>query len=175
MDRDIDFSFDRPVFGQELLGGAGQLDRASWLARRIRDDDIYFMQDGSLSQLLFKEVLSAFIAGLDIATVVLAFSLIERTIAGRLAFVGDKQASLAKSEVLLKNALARNWLSKEEHHLLDELRKLRNPIVHFRDHLSGSRPEVRADLSARTTGQVLENDAKGIVEAAIHILKKTAL
>ena len=175
MKTEFDFSFDRPVHGEELLGGTGQLPRASWVAKRIREDDIYFMQDGTFSQLLFKEALNSFVAGQFIATIVLAFSLIERTVAGRLAFVGEKSAARAKSEILLKGALERGWLRTEEHKLLDELRELRNPIVHFRDHLSDTRPEVRAALSARTTEQVLEVDAKQILEAAIHVLQKTAL
>ena len=175
METEFDFSFDRPVYGEELLGGSGQLARASWVARRVRDDDVYFMQDGTLSQLLFKEVLSAFVSGQYIATIVLAFSLIERTVAGRLAFVGDKPAAKANSVQLMKSALERGWLKQDEHDLLDELRKLRNPIVHFHDHLSETRPEVRAALSARTTEQMLEGDAKQILEATIHVLQKTAL
>jgi hypothetical protein len=175
METEFNFSFDRPVYGEELLGGSVQLARASWVARRVRNDDVYFMQDGTLSQLLFKEVLSTFVSGQYIATIVLAFSLIERTVAGRLAFVGDKPAALANSVPLLKSALERGWLKQEEHDLLDELRKLRNPIVHFRDHLSETRPEVRAALSARTTEQILESDAKQILEATIHVLQKTAL
>ena len=54
METEFDFSFDRPVYGEELLGGSGQLARASWVARRVRNDDVYFMQDGTLSHLLFK-------------------------------------------------------------------------------------------------------------------------
>jgi hypothetical protein len=175
MGTELDFSTVRPVHGVELLSGSGQLTRASWLARHIREDDIYFMQDGTFSQLLFKEVLSTFVAGQHIATIVLAFSLIERTVAGRLAFVGDIPTAKAKSEVLLKNALERGWLKPEEYKLLNKLRNLRNPIVHFRDHLSETRPEVRAVLSARTAEQVLEGDALKILEATIHVLQKTAL
>ena len=175
MKTELDFSFDRTVHGEELLGGTGHLARASWLAKRVREDDIYFMQDGTLSQLLLNEVLNSFLAGQHIATIVLGFSLIERTVAGRLAFIGEKTAAMLKSEPLLKAALARKWLTDEEHLALDELRKLRNPIVHFRDHLSDVRPEVRAALNARTTEQVLEADAKRILETVIHVLKKTAL
>ena len=135
MTAELDFSFDRPLYGKDLLGGTGQLARASWVAQRVRDDDIYFMQDGTLSQLLFKEVLSSYVSGQYIAAIVLGFSLIERTAAGRLAFVGDKSAASNNSETLLRKAMERGWLKPDEFDLLDELRKLRNPIVHFRDHL----------------------------------------
>ncbi len=163
------------AFSDSLLGGTGQLARASWLAKRVREDNVYFMQDGTLSEILFKEILNSFVAGQFIATIILGFSLIERTVAGRLAFVGDK-AALAKSEDLLKNALEHEWLGKEEHELLDELRKsMRNPIVHFRDHLSETRPELRAPLNARTIEQQLEADAKKILEATIRLLQKIAI
>jgi len=175
MTTELEFSFDHPVFGQELLGGNGYLARASWVAKRIREDDIFHMQDGTLSQLLFKEVLSSFVAGQYIAAIVLGFSLIERTVAGRLAFIGDNDAALAKSEDLLKNAFDRKWLKEEEYDLLNKLRKVRNPIVHFRDPLSESRPEVRAASTAQSTIQILEEDAKCILDAAIRVLGKTAL
>jgi hypothetical protein len=48
METEFDFSFDRHVYGEELLGGSVQLARASWVARRVRNDDVYFMQDGTL-------------------------------------------------------------------------------------------------------------------------------
>ncbi len=175
MAAELDFSFDRPVYGKELFGGSGQLARASWLARQIRDDDIYFMQDGTLSQLLFKEVLNSYVLGQYIAAIVLGYSLIERTLAGRFSFIGEIKIAAAKSEILLKKAAERGWLSGEEVQLLDELRKLRNPIVHFRDHLSRARPEVRAAVNGGTTQQVLEEDAQKIIEATIHVLSKTAL
>jgi len=176
MSSEFDFSFDRPVYGEELLAGTGHLARAAWLAKHVRSDDIYFMQDGTLSRLLFKEILGSFVAGQYIATIVLGFSLIERTVAGRLAHVGEKAAALATSKSLLKNAWKRNWLNEEEHALLDDLReKIRNPIVHYRDHLSDSRPEVRAVLNARAMEQVLEVDAKRVLEATIHVLHKTSI
>jgi hypothetical protein len=171
----FDISFDRPVHGQELLGTIGPLARASWLAKHLRADDIYFMQDGTLSQLLFREVLSCYVAGHHIATIVLAFSLIERNFAGRLALIGDKSAASATSESLLTKALRHKWLSADEHRTLDALRRRRNPIVHYRDHLSDERPEVRAAISANSTEQLLEADAMEILEATIHVLRKTAL
>ena len=105
MKADLDFSFDCVVHGEELLAGTDRLGRAAWLAKRVREDDIYFMQDGTLSQLLFTEVLESFIGGQYIASIVLGFSLIERTVAGRLAFVGDTAAATERSEGLIDAAL----------------------------------------------------------------------
>lgn len=175
MNTKLDFSFDKPVDGEELLGGTGEVARALWLTKRVCNEDVYFMQDGTLSHLLFKEVLSCFVAGHYFATIILGFSLIERTVAGRLSFIGDKKSCMAKSKTLLQNAFDRGWLEKDEYELLGELRQLRNPIAHFRDYLSKDRPESKAAMNACTTEQVLEADAKKILDATIHLLKKTAI
>lgn len=171
----FEFSLERPVLGSELIGCNGHLSRSNWLAKHIREDDIYFMQDGVLSQIMFKEVLSTFLGGNYLATITLGFSLIERSIAGRLAFIDAKTKACCKSEKLLDEALARGWLTGLEHTSLNDLRILRNPIMHFRDHRSEGRPEVRAALNARTTEQELEAGAKRVLEAAIRVLKKAAL
>lgn len=175
MSNDLDFSFDHAVPGDTLLGGAGQLGRVAWLGKRLRENDLYLLQDGAFSKLLFNEVLECFVGGQFIATIVLGFSFIERTIAGRLSHVGEKVAAKGSSEQLIAAALQRKWLTETEHDHINELRTLRNPVVHFREHLAEARPEVKAALNARSTVQMLEDDAKKILEAAIHVLGKTSL
>lgn len=175
MPNDFDFSFDHAVSGDALLGGTGQLGRMSWLGKRLRENDLYLLQDGTFSKLLFNEILECFVGGQFIATIVLGFSFIERTIAGRLSHVGKKAAARGSSEELIESALQWEWLTQTEHDHINELRTLRNPIVHFREPLTETRPEVKATLNARSTAQMLETDAKKILEAAIHVLGKTSL
>ena len=175
MSHDLDFSFDVSVSGEQLLDGNGQLGRVAWLSKRIRRDDFFLLQDGSYSKLLFSELLQCYVAGHFIATCVLGFSLIERTIAGRLSFIGDPAAARYKSEDLLNVARDQGWLSESEFQKLDALRATRNPIVHFRAPLSSSRPEVKAAVAGRSTAQLLEFDAKAILKTAIQILRKTKL
>jgi len=176
MASDFDYSFDTAVRGESLLAGSGCLARAAWLNKMLRHDDLFLLQDGAYSRILLNELLECFIAGRFIATIVLGFSLVEREIAGRLWFNGDKAAAKGSSQELIDAAVDRNWLTPDERDQINDLRKLRNPIVHFRDHLSESRPEVKAALNARSTEQQLEKDAKIILEATIRVaLAKTAL
>ncbi len=175
MSDELDFSLDVTVSGDELLSGTGRLGRIGWLVKRIRKDDLFLLQDGSFSKLLFNETIECFVGGQFIATVMLGFSLIERAIAGRLSHVGDKKAAKGKSEELMASALRRKWLSETEFDQIKELRALRNPVVHFREHLAMSRPEVKAIVNGRDISLMLEGDAKRILEAAIHVLRKTAL
>ena len=175
MKNEIDFSLDHPINGKELLSASGPLRRSAWLSERIRKDDLFLLQDGAYSQLLFIEVLELFVGGHFIATTILAFAFIERAVAGRLFFIGKKTKAQGNSEKLLKAALEETWLTDEEYTYLNELREVRNPLVHFRDHLAATRPEVKAVLCAKTTREQIETDAIRTLEAAIHVLHKTAI
>lgn len=175
MSYEIDFSTDRPIAGKDLLTENTSIARACWVARHIRSDSVYFLQDGTFSQLLLEETLEAYIAGHTIAVIVLGFSLIERTIAGRLAFIGAAKEASSMSEALLRIAVDKHWLTLDEKNHLDTIRALRNPVVHFREHLDDRRPEVRAALNAKTTQQLLEDDARLVMEALMSVLTKVAL
>jgi hypothetical protein len=175
MSDNLDFSFNVLISGEAVLEKEGRLSRINWLAHRIRNDDFFLMQDGSYSKLLFTELLECYISGQFTATTILGFTLIERSIAGRLSHVGQASDAQGKSDDLLKSALAKNWITNDEYNKLDGLRKVRNPLVHFRPHLASTRPEVRAAENGRDVQLMLERDAKEILEAAIHLLGKTAL
>ncbi len=175
MNSEPSLSFDRGVSAAELLKHDTSLGRAAFLGRLIHPDDYYFFQDGELSQSLFYEVLESYMKGLDLATCLLGFTFVERSIAGRLAHIGETAAAKQRSEPLLAEALNRGWLSKDEYAALEQLRKDRNPLVHFKDHLSEARPEIRAVMNAKTTDQLLSSDARRIVEAVFSVLRKTSL
>lgn len=174
MPDDLDFSLQFSTPGHELLEGTGKLGRVGWLSERLRRDDLFFFQDGTFSRLLFNEALECFVGGQFIACIVVGFSFIERSIAGRLSHIGENSAAKGDSRELLDAAQQRKWITKEEQEKLDELRWLRNPIVHFKGHLTENRPEIRATRDKKTIQQMLEADAKEILEASIHMLTKTA-
>ena len=175
MNTEPTLSFCRPVVAAELLGQDTPLGRAALLGRLIHPDDIYLFQDGTLSQRLFSEILESYMAGLDLATCLLGFTFVERSIAGRLAHIGQAAAAERTSEELLKEALRRGWLSQEEHATLERLRKDRNTLVHYKDQLTEARPEIWAVMSAKSTPELLASDAKRILQAVFTVLKKTAL
>lgn len=168
------FSLDHAVTKDALLSGTNQLSRADWVVNLLRDD-FYFLQDGEFSRLLLNEVLECFIGGQFIASIILGFSMIERSVAGRLSYIGEKSTAKGNSAQLIEAALKRSWITQAEYDHIDKLRTLRNPIAHFKEFMEESRPEVRASLDGKSTAQLLETDAKKTLEAMIHILEKTAL
>lgn len=169
---EIDFSTSRAAFGAELLPNAGQAERLAWLIASLPPRDLYFLQDGSFSVELFREAAQSYINGQFISAVVLGFSFLERTIAGRLHYVGASTAA-GKSADLIQEAFAKGWLSAQEKEQLHQLRKLRNPVIHFREGFE--HPDIAAILQAKTLPQYLEGAAKSVMGAAIHVANKTAI
>jgi hypothetical protein len=171
----MDFSLSETVSGEELLSGGGKLERLAWTHKLIGASDLYFLQDGAYSRYLLKEILDCFVNGQYIATIVLGFSFLERTLAGRFNFIGKPGVAGSNSINLFKKAFEEKWLSHDEHEVFESLRTLRNSVTHFRAPLDQSRPEVRAMQAGTTPIAILESDAKEFLSAAIQMLHKTAL
>jgi len=172
----LDFSTECFVSGVDYFSGNGKLRRSLWVSGNMVDDDILFFQDGEISKLMFSEIIETYVSGQFIASIVLGFSFIERSIAGRLAFVGKAQKrDKNESQNLLDAALREGWLLDAEVEFLNGLREIRNPIVHFRDSSKESRPESRARLKGMKLQESIELDAGKMLEAVVRVLKKTAL
>ena len=175
MAEEFDFSLERSVTGQELFRGNAMLERLAWLNECVPGASFFFLQDGEFSKLVFQEAADSYVNGQFIAAIVLGFSFIERTIAGRFSHIGEEKTARGHSEDLFKAAAKKGWITESEYQSLEKLRSLRNPIVHYRDPLHGDRPEIRALLQAKTPLIMLETDAKLILNAAIRLLGKTAI
>ena len=171
----LDFDFSHSVKAEELLKGAGSLERLSWLHERIKKGDLFFLQDGKHSQVIFQEAAGSFINGQYIATIALGFSFIERTIAGRLWSVGEKEkANTRHNSKLLSFAKDRGWLTDGEVTALNNLRDVRNYVVHFKDPDS-VKTKVRNIFEKQPRSLDFEKDAYAVMQAAIDVLSKTSL
>lgn len=175
---EMDMSLSHHAAGEDLFKASDRqkLARSAWLNAQINPTCLYFFQDGQFSRELFQEAVSCFIDGYFIATIVLAFAFIERSIAGRLSHCGDMGTARKSSQDLLKEARNRQWLSANEYASLDELRERRNPVTHFREHEDENRPESRAKARKTEMSESLEADGQAILDAAIkYMLNKTSL
>lgn len=171
----LDFSLRETASPAELCESVAEVKRLKWIVTKLGPDGFYFFQDGRFSRYMFQEAIQSFINGQFIASIVLAFSFIERSLAGRFFEVGRTDLERATAEVLLREARLSGWLSETEEKLFNNLRELRNTVAHFRDPGSTDRPEIRAILSAKQPYEMLENQAREVLDAAIRLLGKTAI
>ncbi|WP_038177884.1 hypothetical protein [Vibrio rhizosphaerae] len=99
---ELDFDLTHTINLEELLVGSGKLDRLLILLSKMKKGDLYFLQDGKRSKVVFQEAVEIYINGQFISAIALGFSFIERTIAGRLWFLGERKMSKERSDKLLE-------------------------------------------------------------------------
>jgi hypothetical protein len=175
MNQDIDFAAGESSFGHEFFRSRASSQRITWLKAQFPQNDLYLFQDGRISRLLFQEAIACFEDGHFAAALVLAASFVERSIAGRFFQIGRKDLAEGTSHELITAAAKQGWLTEAEASHLNNMRSLRNSIVHFREPLDLKRPEIRALLAAKDPTAQLENDARIAMSAAIHVLSKVAI
>ncbi|MCJ7587142.1 MAG: hypothetical protein MUQ00_04475 [Candidatus Aminicenantes bacterium] len=71
--------------------------------------------------------------------------------------------------------LSGGWLSQEDFDRFDRMRRLRNPLVHFRRPLAADAIEARAVGQNSHPDAVLEKDAREILEGVLRLLGRSAV
>jgi len=177
MGDDFDFSMDSActVKTEELFSGSGRLERLNWIYSRLAKSDLFFLQDGQRSKIIFQEAVGFFVNGQFIAAISLGFSFIERTIAGRLWNIGEKKLAQTRSNSkLLKAAQQHGWLTEGEVIAITNLRDVRNYVTHFRNpDQQGSK--IKNIFEKKPASVDFEKNAYEIMEATIDVLSKTSL
>ena len=172
---ELDFDLSFTVKAEELLKGSGRLERLSWLNSNLKKGDLYFLQDGERSKLVFQEAMDSYVNEQFLSAIALGISFIERTIAGRLWHLKEQALSKKSGETLLKEALSRKWINKGESIELANLRKIRNYVVHFQEPTTIESENIKDLFLPNPKSIDFEDRAKLVIKAAINVLGKTSL
>lgn len=130
---------------------------------------------GWLSHQLLEEAKYCFAYGQFIATTILGYALAERLLASELYARGRNDLERARSETLLDGARQNHMITDEEFSLLDKLRALRNPLVHFRRPFGDGTLEDRWRQEQREPEQLLESDARSVLSIVFNLLARHAV
>lgn len=173
----LDLAVEQSASPQDILFNCEHNSRYDWISQKLVAVDFLFLQDGALLQLMVKEVIRCFVSGQFIATIFLAFALIERSIAGRLIVAGDLGVREERCfEKLLKRAQDKEWISDQEfQHIIKVCVEYRNSLVHIRMSTEVSRHESRAQNANFELYEIIEEDSRIVLDAAIRILAKTSV
>lgn len=123
---------------------------------------------------LFEEARYSFVYGQFIASAVLGFAFVERTLAAMFYGAGRDDLQRATSERLFAEAGNAGWLDEYEIDLFRLARKLRNPLVHFRIPLHRDLPDARSIEQETDPYEVVEDDAKHILQVMFRLVSKNA-
>ncbi len=162
------FSEDKSCFVQRR-------GRLEWLISKAPPAQIWSFPGGWLGKQLFEEARYCFVYGQFLATVVLGFAFVERTLCAIFYGAGRNDMQRATSETLLREAHKEGLLNKEELKTFNKARGLRNVTVHFRKPLHRDSPEFRAIEGESDLYSIMEDDAKHTLEVAFRLLARNAL
>jgi len=149
-----------------------RLERLNWLASKLPIAEYWIFPGGLISKYSFEEARYSFVYGQYLATVVLGLSYIERTLAALFYGAGRDELERASLAVLLQEARNLGWLDEKEFDNLQRAREIRNPITHFRRPGHVETVEYRAAAQEELPYNILEEDARHVMEAALAVLTK---
>lgn len=161
---------------EDAIARADRIARLEWLASNYPSSDLGFMLHGGwLSHRLLEEARYCFAYGQFLAAAILGVAFIERVFAARFYAAGRDDLERAGGNDLLREALRTAWISQDEFEQFDEVRRLRNPLVHFRRPLAPDTMEYRAVEGEAHPDQLAEGDAQAILMGVFHVLQKSAV
>ena len=100
---------------------------------------------------------------------------IERLLAARFFAAGRDDLERSSGLDLLRELLNSAWVSQEEFDQFDRVRRLRNPIVHFRRPLAVDTIEYRQVKADAHPDELDERDAREILTSVFRVLQRSAL
>jgi len=130
---------------------------------------------GLKSHYLFEEARYCFVYGQYIASIMLSLSYIENTLASVFYASGRNDLQKARVTDLLKKAKEEGLISESEFTVFNKVRKIRNPITHFRKPNDKETIEYRAVKNDRYPYELLEEDSKIALEANFRIMSKFSI
>lgn len=149
--------------------------RLKWLAERVPQSDPWIFHDGIASRVLFEEARFCFVYGQFVAVILLGVAFLERSLAARIYGAGESALERVHLPSILPIAQERGWLTAEECARIDALRDKRNPLAHFRGPGDPSRFEWRAVLRNVAPYTMFEEDARAVLETALHYVERSAI
>jgi hypothetical protein len=161
---------------EDDVARADRVTRLEWLAAKYPSCDAGFMFPGGwLSYQLLEEAKYCFAYGQFLATAILGVAFIERLLAARFYGSGRDDLERAGGLDLLREALENGSIAQEEFQQFDKVRRLRNPIVHFRRPLAPDTLEYRAVQEDARPDEIAQVDAQEILKCVFLVLQRSAI
>ena len=149
--------------------------RLDWMAEIMPAAEYLTFPGGFMAKYLFEEVRYCFVYGQFLAVIILGLAFLEKTLASWFFMAGRNDLERASISRLLREARNEAWLMEDEYEKLERIRLARNPVAHFRAPLSDDSIEFRALDKEDHPYSVIEQDARDVIEAVMHMLGRNAV
>jgi hypothetical protein len=149
--------------------------RFNWLADRMPDAEYLTFPGGLMSKCLFEEARHSFLHGRFLATIVLGFAFVERTLAALFQVHGLDRSEQESLGQLLCKARRMEWISHQEWEALERARGIPNPEAHFRRLPYRDSIEYQSIVTEGVPYTVIEQDAEYMITVVMNLLAKQSV
>ena len=153
----------------------GRQERLHWIVEHYPAAEGFFLSGGWLAKQLLEEAKYCFVYGQYVAAAILGVAFVERVLASQFYGAGRDDLERAGGRDLLQEALRCGWLAQPDFDRFDRMRRLRNPLVHFRAPLVRDTIEFRAVSGNTDPEHIVEGDAREVLEGVLRVLEKVAV
>ncbi len=152
-----------------------RISRLKWLIDESPSANYWIFPAGTISAYLFEEARYCYVYGQDLAAILLGISYIEHTLASLFYASGRNDLKRANFELLLKEALKAKYIDSEEYEQLDKVRKIRNPVSHFRTPGHRESIEFKMVNQEKYPYDIIREEARQVLKVVFKILNKNAV
>jgi len=160
------------VLNEDKICRSDRIYRLKWIIKEY--PAIYFEKHSGdrKSKYLFEEARYCFVYAQFIAATMLSLSYIENMLGSYLFAIDEIRNDKIRSIDLLKKARSLGILFEEEYELFNKIRRIRNPLVHYRKYGREDDFNQRALKERKHPYEILEKDSKMALKAVFRLLEK---
>jgi hypothetical protein len=150
-----------------------RIERLKWLEKQMPEVQWVAFCTGAISKSLFEEARYCFVYGQYLASILLALSFIEQSLAGYFYGIGRNDLEKASLSDLANEARKLGLISDRDIEALRKAWKIRKPVTHFRRPGHPERVEARAYYEGPTHFyNIIEKDARAVMALTFRLLLK---
>lgn len=163
------------IMREDAITQADRIERLKWMLGHTPENEIWLFHSGIISKRLFEQMRYCFVYGQYLATIFLGVSFFEHTLAALFFGSGRNDFERASFSVLIKEAFSVGWLDAGELNALEEARKLRNDLTHFRKPLDESSLDYKTLGDPVAIENYLESSARKIMLIVFDFINRTSV
>lgn len=160
------------IVREDSVAQQDRVSRLQWLLDQTPENEIWLFHGGLISHGLFEQTRYCFVYGQYLATIILGLSFIEHTLAALFFASGRNDLERANISVLIERAFEEGWIDQEELKALDQARKIRNDVTHFRKPGDDSSLEKQTFGDPEEAQNLFGSNARQIMLIVFRILNR---
>ena len=160
------------ILNEDAVTLQDRTERLQWLLENTPQNEVWLFHAGNLNYELFEQMRYSYVYCQDLSVILLGLSFIEHTLASLLYESGRDDLARKNLSLLVQEARNNFLIDSEEEASIEEARKIRNDITHFRTPTENSSIDWQTKYNRETFFSVININAKKIVKVCFLLMNK---